>query len=367
MSSGRVIFVDLARALAIIMMVYGHAGSTLLAPEYRAGLWYEIWQFQRGLTSVLFLLLSGFAFSVATSRHWAAHARVSPALWRRLRRFAGFILLGYALHLPVGQLADLFSVSDERWRTFVAVDVLQLIGTSLVGLQLLVLAVGTRTRFTRAAFLLAAAVVLATPFIVSADWTTRFPPIVAAYFSPCIGSQFPLFPWAAYILIGAGAGQIYTQIGAERLATFAHGMLMAGAALVVLAGVLLLTLFGNGQFAGVDEVVTRTGACFLLLGLLAHASSLIGRLPHVVGAIAQESLLVYFVHLCIVYGSVWNRGLAQPYGEALAPGPTVLIIVALLLAMTAMAWQWNSLKHTRPRAARWIAVAAVALLVIPLL
>lgn len=36
-------------------------------------------------------------------------------------------------------------------------------------------------------------------------------------------------------------------------------------------------------------------------------------------AVAQESLLIYFVHLCIVYRSIWNDGLYQLYGEALPP------------------------------------------------
>ena len=59
-----------ARALAVTFMLYGHTASALLAPDYQVGAWFRAWQFQRGLTSSLFLMLGGFAFSVATSRHW---------------------------------------------------------------------------------------------------------------------------------------------------------------------------------------------------------------------------------------------------------------------------------------------------------
>ena len=97
----RVVFIDLARALAVVFMLYGHAIDGLLDPQYRTGTWFDIWTFQRGLTSCLFLLLSGFAFSIATARHWAVHIRVSPAILKRARRFALFIVLGYALHFPV--------------------------------------------------------------------------------------------------------------------------------------------------------------------------------------------------------------------------------------------------------------------------
>ena len=75
----RVIFIDLARALAAVFMLYGHTVSALLAPRYQTGTWFDIWVFQRGLTSTLFLLLSGFAFSIATGRHWSSHGQLSWA------------------------------------------------------------------------------------------------------------------------------------------------------------------------------------------------------------------------------------------------------------------------------------------------
>ena len=59
------IFIDLARAIAVVLMVFGHTSSALLSDTYRVGDWVEVWAFQRGLTSGLFLLLAGLAFSVA--------------------------------------------------------------------------------------------------------------------------------------------------------------------------------------------------------------------------------------------------------------------------------------------------------------
>ena len=78
----RVIFIDLARAVAVFLMIQGHTVSALLAPEYRAGRLFDVWVFQRGLTSCLFLLLSGFAFSIATSRHWPSQVRPSHTIGR---------------------------------------------------------------------------------------------------------------------------------------------------------------------------------------------------------------------------------------------------------------------------------------------
>jgi hypothetical protein len=105
------------------------------------------------------------------------------------------------------------------------------------------------------------------------------------------------------------------------------------------------------------QILVRTGVCFVILGLVAHVSRRIRQLPRVFGAVAQESLVVYFVHLCIVYGSVWNAGLATFYGGALGPGGTLLAAVAVVLSMVALAWHWNGLKHHRPRLARIVAIS----------
>ena len=45
--SRRVIFIDLARALAVLFMLYGHALDALLAPEYRTGTWFDVWTLDR--------------------------------------------------------------------------------------------------------------------------------------------------------------------------------------------------------------------------------------------------------------------------------------------------------------------------------
>jgi uncharacterized membrane protein len=359
----RVIFIDLARALAVVLMIAGHTSSALLASRYRSGNWVDVWEFQRGLTSALFLLLAGFAFSIATTRHWTSHIRPSFALVKRLRRFGLFVLLGYALHFPVPRFAQLATATEQQWRSFLSVDVLQLIGVTFIAVQLLVLVVQSRRLFMVTAFVLAAILIGASPAVWRADWTGTLPLAAAAYLSPATGSQFPLFPWAGFVLIGAGAGQLYARWGAAHLGAFANwGMLLPGVALMLVAygiGGTAPPPGGGDDFRWIPgQVLMRTGVCLGILGAVAHASGRIGQLPHVFGAVAQESLVVYFVHLCIVYGSIWNAGLYRFYGDALGPGATVLAVVAVVLPMIALAWQWNGLKHHRPRLARVIAVTA---------
>ena len=363
----RVIFIDLARALAVVFMVYGHSVDALLAPYYRTGTWFDIWQFQRGLTSCLFLALSGFAFSIATGRRWAQHIAFSAALVRRTRRFLWFVVRGYALHFPVQHLAQLATATPEQWRSFLAVDVLQLIGISFVLVQLLVMATRTRRGFMIVALALAAAIVVTTPLIWGIDWNRWLPLSIAAYMGPASGSQFPLFPWAAYILLGAGLGQVYARWGAGHLGTYANLVLIAPGSVLVAVGLavgaLAPDLFGSSEFNWIPgQVMVRAGAVLLILAARAHASGRLRRLPRVFGAVAQETLLIYFVHLCIVYGSIWNRGLAQIYGPTLTPAATALTVVLILASMVGLAALWNWEKHAHQRIARWTSLVTGAAL-----
>ena len=364
----RVIFIDLARALAVLFMLYGHAVSALLAPGYQSGTWFDLWQFQRGLTASLFLLLSGFAFSVATVRRWSSHARPSAAVLRRTRRFLLFIVLGYALHLPASQAADVWNAPDAHWRAFLAVDVLQLIGVTFLLVQLLVLITRVRWIFTTTALALGGAIVASTPWIWSQSWETILPLWAASYLWPGGGSQFPLFPWAGYVLLGSALGQVYGQPWAATLVRYANLVLLAPALVLVSTGVTLQSradaIFGGSVWSFVPpQVLIRAGTCLLILAAMAHASRFITRLPHVFGAVAQETLLIYFVHLCIVYGSVWNAGLVQRYGGLLGPPQVLIVVIALIGAMVVLASRWNWLKHASPRAARWISYGVGALLI----
>jgi uncharacterized membrane protein len=371
----RVIFIDLARALAVLFMLYGHTVDALLAPQYRAGIIFNAWQFQRGLTSCLFLLLSGFAFSVATARHWSSHLSVSPALMRRLRRFSLFIALGYAMRVPIAPLRAMASASDAMWQTLMGVDVLQLIGVTFVFVQALVMLTRSRRVFSIVAIVLALALTALAPAAWSIDWSRRLSPWLAAYLTPNTGSLFPLVPWSAFILGGAALGQIYARWGASDLVRYANRALLMPGALSVLAGLWLtshqVALFGDGPFAFVPgNILLRGGVCLEIVGVIAHASRAVAQLPHVFGAVAQESLLVYGLHLFIVFGSVWAPGLLNIYGPTRTPLQLVPIVVLLIssmtLAMTLAAYGWNWLKHTHRQVAWWASIAVGAAMLVKL-
>ena len=52
----------------------------------------------------------------------------------------------------MSHVAELAMATDQQWRSFLAVDVLQLIGVTLAAVQALVMIVRTRRAFTVSAF-----------------------------------------------------------------------------------------------------------------------------------------------------------------------------------------------------------------------
>jgi hypothetical protein len=158
--------------------------------------------------------------------------------------------------------------------------------------QLLVLATQSRRVFTIAALTLAVLAIVATPYVWTIDWARILPLPIAAYLSPAAGSQFPLLPWVAFVLVGVGFGQIYARWGAAHLFAYANrALLLPGAGMVTVALALKTwtpALFGATAGSAVPaEVLTRIGACLVGLGAIAHLSRRITRLPHIFGAVAQ--------------------------------------------------------------------------------
>ena len=329
-----------------MFMVQGHALDVLLAPNYRAGAIYNFWLFLRGITAPMFLTLSGFAFAIVTTRRWDSYLHNSPEMRRRIIRFCTLIFLGYWMHMPVRSPLSIPLMDADAWQRWLQVDVLQCIGFTMLVLQLLVLAARTPRRFAAFAGGLACFVVICAHFTWSAQWGSHLPAFFAAYCNGLSGSLFPLFPWAAYACTGVCLGVWYLQ----RPSDSSRRLLAIGGTLMILAGILLekptMEFCGTLYFwqTSPSLFILRVGCVCLLLSIVERLSTL-PWVPHsLVQAVAQQSLLIYLVHLCILYGSVWNIGLRQWLGPTLDPWHTLLWIVLLIASMTLLAWSRSQIK-----------------------
>jgi hypothetical protein len=101
----------------------------------------------------------------------------------------------------------------------------------------------------------------------------------------------------------------------------------------------------------------------LVLSDAAFVSRWLEHKPPLVHALAQESLTIYAVHLCLVYGSIWNDGLAQRIGPELGWLPAAGFAASLWALMVVWAVAWNWTKRAHVRVAWGIRAATTAVLV----
>ena len=104
----------------------------------------------------------------------------------------------------------------------------------------------------------------------------------------------------------------------------------------------------------------------LLLSVVAGIGHYVTRLTPPLQGLAEESLLVYAVHVALLYGSLWTVGLGPRLGPQ-PPGVVLLWVVVMLLAMTALALVWNNIERLHPRLAVVCRFATLGALVYPLL
>lgn len=334
----RLAWLDVARAGAVILMIQGHTLDVLLAPQYRQGFTFDVWLFLRGLTAPAFFLLCGFSFSISTARRWASHQHLSKPVLRRFRKFSLLVLLGYAMHLPSRSLSGFRLLDGPGWESSFQVDVLQCVGITLALLQLLVLATGEPKRVAAIAIGLSVCIVSLTPIIWGIDWRQQIPLVAGAYLTSTTGSLFPLFPWSAYILLGAATGILYV-IRAHSTPPVPAAAAGFGV-MLILVGLILdnmpVRLYTDLDFwrTSPSFFLIRLGCVFLLVTVVARISQRIPLPQRTLQSLSRGSLTIYIVHICILYGSNWNPGLRQWIGPTLGLGTILLWIAALLFSMT---------------------------------
>lgn len=351
---GRLLGADLARVVMILLMIQGHTLDALWTPMQHRGAAFEFWLSVRGLTAPAFLLLSGFSFTLASRRMWEGDGE-GGGLQRRINRFLLLIFLGYTMHLPARTFDGLMAVDAQGWRNFLQVDILQCIGVSLLLMQMLMWLTKTPGRFAFSSFGIGVGFALAAPMI----WDLPsgiVPTVFASYLNGANSSQFPLFPWAGYLFIGAAMGYLFLKRSPEWLAPrfaivgtalIAIGMTLSRSSLVFYSG-------ENFWKTGPSLFVTRLGWVLAILAAGTLVAPLLKPQARWIQALAKESLVIYYVHLCILYGSVWNMGLRQYVGPSLTFWDAASCAVTLVVCMIGMALGWSWMKKTWRSQPAWL-------------
>jgi len=356
-TQSRVQFLDILRGVAVIIMVMGHSVDAVLSVEVRSSEWFRAYDSLRGFTAPIFLLLSGFAFSVVAERKWELYRKWNPVLVRRLARMLFLVVLGYALHLPFFSFNKLVhNTQPDELARMLQVDVLQSLAVSILVLQAVVAFSPSPAVYGRIAGGLAIGAAFVTPLFWGVDMAQVVTSPLAPYFNQREASLFPLFPNSAFLFAGAAVGQRYLLArncgGEERF----FGRLAIGGLLAVVLSI-ALDRFPVGVYPPHDYwkanpglILLRTGMVLAYVTLFYYFRNIPAFFARRVAALGRSSLVVYVAHLLLVYGSAANSGLMQRVGQTLPPLAAFGVALCVLLSMVGLVsvWRYAQEQHTLP-------------------
>lgn len=370
-SKQRYLFIDLLRFSAVVFMIQGHTFDALLDFGVRTGLFFFVHDFFHGFTAPMFLFASGVAFGISTFKKWEEHAVPGPRLRRRVLKFAGLLVIGYALHMPFFSLQKIAAeATDAEIAVWLQADALHCIAATSLLLQGAVLALKTERRFTIAVSAAAAAVILTSPLIWTVDLTGRLPLWLVSYLNAGNNSWFPLFPWSAYILAGVTFSWLFINAKEHHHALRLMKRMAAGGAVAFAAGLVLVQLpFHLYPLHDVWKVnplivLARLGFVSVVTSgvfFLEHSVRITSALPQVMG---RESLFIYVLHLLILYGSVLNKGLQQLVLPTLSIVESAFVFVLVLAGITGFTYGWYQFKTHYRREAGYTRAALAALFIL---
>ena len=177
------------------------------------------------------------------------------------------------------------------------------------------------------------------------------------------GSLFPLMPWSAYIFLGVALGIAYVKVGKSTPTllrqAIPYGFLLfaSGMALEPVSR----HIYGEMNFWPTTPhlFIARIGFVTAALGLATYVERLLPVAPRTVQSLAEESLLVYFVHVVLLYGSRWNPGIKPYLGGTMGVAHAYLLVIALVSVMLMMALYWNRAQKDYPLPSLVVRLAVV--------
>jgi fucose 4-O-acetylase-like acetyltransferase len=340
----RELYIDAFRGLMALAMVQGHFTDTLLTRSAQAEPWYVFQQIFHGSTAPGFLFASGFVAGLPR-----APLSLRASL-RRARRLVFVLAVGYFLHLPYFSLWKTVGASSTAERAaFFACDALQVIAVTqlfALGLQWIF-----GRHWTRWAAAIAVLVIAATPLVWSSGLSARLPESLAPWVDERSGSRFPVFPFSAFVLAGTLAGATLGRAEPRRRHRREIGW---GLGLVALGAALGFLLSGRVDYwsASPAYAVVRLGALLLLLRLVEAAAT--AGLPGIraLALLGHETLLVYVLHLYLLFGGVFGSSPLTVWHGRLGYGGAFGAVLAVLPPLLGAAWLWRTAKHRAPHEAQ---------------
>lgn len=350
-----------------MVMIEVHVFNAFILPSLKDTAWFSVVNFINGLVAPSFLFISGFAFIIsAQNKHDELH-KFGSLFWKKIMRIGLIFLVGYSLHVPFFSLAKIFrEATPQLWVSFYNVDVLQNIGAGLLYILLSRAFIKSDKIFFRFLFVSCVVFVFISPFIWDHDFARYFPVPLASYFSPVYGSFFPLFPWVGFLLAGAVCSILYLKAReANNEKNFIIKVSLLGLILAAAGHFYLSPIFPQTYTSIKPHPVfflQRLGYVIILLGLCWYYISRVTIKKSFVIETGKESLLIYWLHLQIIYRKLWNgESFDSMIKQSYSPLQCLLFTIGLIAVMILIARFWANYKRDHKKEARYITIAVLSI------
>jgi Acyltransferase family len=324
-SANRLQYLDWLRGLGAVIMLQGHVFDSFLRNDLRPGGAYIYSQFAGGMPPAIFLFLTGvtlaFLMDSTERKGLPPLARVAAAF----RRSGYLFLVAFLFRVQM-----LVTGWPSPFSGLFKVDILNCMGLAIAVLSLM--ALFRTVERVRLCAILGLAIAMASPLVSQMDWSA-VPAPLRNYVAPDYWS-FAFFPWAAYVAFGMSAGSAIRAIPAEFTERAMQWAAILGGALVIACQYLSnvpITIYSKSEYwlNSPAQILTKLGVTLLLLAF----AFLWTRYAKPSGwswmrQFGTTSLLVYWVHIELVYGRwLWF------WKGSLNVGQTAAAAVAVILAM----------------------------------
>ena len=328
-STYRLQYLDWVRGLGAAIMLQGHVFDSFLKNDLRGGGPYVLSQFAGGMPPAIFLFLTGVTLAFLMD---SSERKGMPPLERvttAFRRSGYLFFLAFAFRLQLW----IFGL-PAPWTDLFRVDILNCMGFSIAALS--AMAAFRTVERVRFCAVLGLAIACASPLVTQMNWS-GVPWLVRSYIVPDLHA-FGFFPWGAYLAFGMSAGSAIRAIPPE-----ATERAMQWAALLGGGMILACQYFANQPYSiyaksdfwlnSPAQVLTKLGVVLLLLAL-AFLWTRYGAKDgwSWVRQFGTTSLLVYWVHIELVYG----RGLWFAKGNLteVQTGIAAVLVILLMLGIS---------------------------------
>jgi uncharacterized membrane protein len=366
----RFIYIDLLRGWALIIMIEVHIFNALLLLSLKDTSWFKLLTFINGLVAPSFLFVSGFAFIISSERRIEELRKFGKYFWNKLSRIGLIFLAGYSLHLPFFSFSKIINkTSAAHLITWFNVDILQCIALGLLLLLILRIVIKKDRLFYAVIISLTVLISFSSPVIWQIDFANYIPIFFADYLSQLHGSFFPVFPWLFFLLAGAIYSKFYIDLrNAYREKEFIRKVFLYSLIPIFLGHLFLSDLFDLSIFSIHPNplfLYERLGYVLVLASFFWYYSSQRETKKSFVLDVSRESLLVYWLHLQVIYSKIWNgRSIAEIISNNFSVIECTAATFLIILFMIIVAKLWGGFKKKNPVLTKPITAGIITIAII---